>query len=422
MQIKLKKGHNLVTASISEDMIIDVLKGRDIPALSHENIQSEISKGIKESIPQDIQKKKIIIIVPDNTRLWARGDIYVPVIVRTLVDLGVPKKSIKIIIALGTHSDLDLDQFASLVGDFCIGKIEILNSANKNSARLSYLGRTHKGTELYITKEACDADHIIIFGGVLHHLIAGFGGGRKYILPGIAGYDSIRQNHSLAFLRDGSPDPMVKPGQISGNPVNEDMEDAASLFFKDKTSSYVAVAANGMGDIFNVGIGSVNEAFKKGCEKLNSACTEKILKKGDFALISAGGYRTDGQLYQATKALFNAVNAVKENGKILFVAEAEEGVGNTFFEKILIKYKSNPEKIGKELVKEFDMPSYVAFRVIDVLKRFDVTLISNFSRLKTEELGFTYTDNVEKYIKSLKGEGYIVPFAENILPVLDDLI
>ena len=420
MEVKLKTGRGSIKASISDDMIIDVLKGRDIPGLDHEFIQNEISKGIKKFIPPDIQKKKIVIIVPDNTRLWARGDIFVPVIVKTLLSLGVSEKSIKIIIALGTHCDLEHDKFSSLVGKFCIGKIEILNSANKNSDRLSYLGRTNKKTELYITKEACDADYIIIFGGILHHLIAGFGGGRKYILPGIAGYDSIQQNHSLAFLQDGSPNPMVKPGQILKNPVNEDIKDAADIFFKGKTASYVAVAANGTGDIFHVGIGSVNETFKYGCKKLNHACTEKISQKGDFVLISAGGHRKDGQLYQATKALFNASNAVIENGKILFVAEANEGVGNTAFERILIKYKNNPEKIGKELIKSFDMPSYVAFRLIDLLKRFDVTLISNFSQLKTKKLGFKYIDNIERYIRSLKGKGYIIPFAGNILPVLED--
>jgi len=67
------------------------------------------------------------------------------------------------------------------------------------------------------------------------------------------------------------------------------------------------------------------------------------------------------------------------------------------------------------------MPSYIAFRVIDVLKRFDVTLISNFSKKETEELGFKYTDDIDRYInKSLKGKGYIIPFAENILPVVNN--
>ncbi|MCP4672669.1 MAG: DUF2088 domain-containing protein, partial [Desulfobacula sp.] len=320
MKVKLKKGSSSINFLIPDNMIIDTLTGKDIPALSREQIKHEITNGIKESAPLNIINKKIVIIVPDNTRLWARGDIFVPVIVKTLMDLGVDKNSIKIIIALGTHADFNRDEFASLVGDFCVSQIEILNSANQNHDRLVYFGKTKQNTDLFFTREACEADHIIIFGGVLHHLIAGFGGGRKYILPGIAGYDSIQQNHSLAIKKDGTPHPMVKQMQLLYNPVNEDMEDAAAMFLRDKTCSCVAVAANGAGDIFHAGAGELKETFKHGCEKLNNACCEKIVKKGDFALISAGGHRTDAQLYQATKALFNAINAVKENGKILFVA------------------------------------------------------------------------------------------------------
>ncbi len=419
MRVQLEKGSGSINFLIPDNMIIDTLTGKDIPSLNHGQIKNKIIKGIKKSVPLNIQNKKIAIIVPDSTRLWARGDIFLPVIVKTLLNLGVRAKFIKIIIALGTHADFDRDEFASLVGDFCVSTIEILNSANKNRDRLVCFGKTKQNTALFFTKEACEADHIIIFGGVLHHLIAGFGGGRKYILPGIAGYDSIQQNHSLAIQKDGTPHPMVKQAQLIKNPVNEDMEDAAAMFLKNKTCSYVTVAANGAGDIFHTGAGKLKETFTHGCEKLNNACCEKISKKGDFALISAGGHRTDAQLYQATKALFNAIDAVKENGKILFVAGAKQGIGNKIFGDVLKKYKNYPGKIGAKLVKQFNMPSYVAFRVIDLLKRFDVTLVSDFSQKETEELGFKYIDDIDIYIhKNLKGKGYVIPFAENILPVL----
>lgn len=419
MKIKLKKGTGAIDVNIPEEMIIDILMGKNIPGLNHEDVMGVITKGIRESVPPDIRTKKTVIIIPDTTRLWARGDLFVPVIVKTLLELGVPENFITIIIALGTHPDIEPGQFSSLAGAYCARKIRILNAANKNRDRLVYLGKTHKQTDLFITKEACDADHVIIFGGILHHLIAGFGGGRKYILPGIAGYESIQQNHSLAFLKDGRPHPMVRQTQLWGNPVNEDMEDAAALFLKDKTSAYVAVAVNGTGDIFHASVGALNETFREGCKILNRACCADISQKGDFALISAGGHRTDQQLYQATKALFNATRAVKDNGKILFVAEARDGIGNAVFGNILEKYRNHPEEIGETLVKEFNMPSYVAFRVIDILNRFEVTLISDFTKDQTRTLGFHHTDTPDDYVRALKGKGYIIPFAENILPVLE---
>jgi len=420
MKVKLKRGKTALSTAISDDKILDTILGRDLPELGWEHIKTVIAKGIKAHAPKGVQQKKIVIIIPDDTRLWARGDIFVPQIVKTLFKMGVPKNNIKIIIALGTHDDMDQDRFPLLAGTFCSQKIDIVNSANKNQERLIYIGETLKKTRLYITREAELADHIIIFGGILHHMLAGFGGGRKYILPGIAGYDSIQQNHSLAMEKDGSPHAMIGQAKLVGNPINEDLNDAADLFLKNKTCTYVALGANGKGEIFHVDVGPLHDTFMQGCEILDQACCIHVPQKGDFALISAGGHRTDGQLYQATKALFNAANIVKEEGQILFVAGCSQGVGNKIFSAVLKNFKNNPKKIGRQLVLDFNMPSYVAFRVIDLLKRFKVTLVSDFPETATHQLGFKYADDIEKYMKSLTGKGYIIPFAENILPVSDD--
>ena len=420
MNIKLEKGHTSLSLSVPDEKIIGIIEGKDVPAISQDQINQIISEGIKTHSPENIGQKKIVIIIPDNTRLWARGDVFVPQIAKTLFKLGVSRDNIKIIIALGTHEDMNEKQFAQLAGTYCTRNVQILNSANKNKDRLVYIGDTDKGTQLYFTKEAVQADHIIIFGGVLHHSAAGFGGGRKYILPGIAGYETIQQNHGLTIQKDGTPHPLVRQAQLEGNPVNEDMNDAAAIFLKDKTCTYVAVAANDTGEIFHTAVGPLDSTFKEGCKALNQACCVEVSKKGDFALISTGGYRMDGQLYQSTKALSNAVNVVKDGGKILFVAACSEGVGNLVFSSVLKKYKGHPEKIGKELVLHFNMPSYVAYRVVDILNRFQVTLVSDLDRNETEALGFGYTDGIETYIQQLEGKGYIIPFAENILPVVKE--
>jgi len=419
MKVELKKGTGSIDLVMDDDKVLDVITGNDVPALDHEKVKQIISQGIRDHLPQNYQNKKVAVIIPDDTRLWARGDLFVPVIVKTLTDAGLPRGNIKIIIALGTHKDAIKDQFRTLAGDYCVNKgIEILNSANQNKNRLVFAGKTFRGTQFSVTKEAWEADHIIIFGGILHHLIAGFGGGRKYILPGIAGYDSIQQNHSLAVRDCGTAHPMVGQTILEGNPIHEDMDEAAALFLKDKTSCYAAVAANGAGRIFHARVGELNETFIQGCDVLNTACCVTVKQKADFALISAGGHRTDGELYQATKALFNAVNVVKENGDILFVADAFQGIGNKTFGDVLVKYRNRPGEIGKALLSDFNMPSYVAFRVMDILARFNVTLISSFNRENTLRLGFGYTRDVRQYLEILKGKGFIIPFAENILPLV----
>jgi nickel-dependent lactate racemase len=417
MKIKLEKGQTTLDISLPDEKVCDIIIGRKVPAMSHDDIRDIISNRIRAHSPEDIKDRKIALIIPDSTRLWARGDVFVPEIVKTLFDLGVPEENLRIIIATGTHADMTKDQFSALAGTFCAQQVEILNAANKNQDRLMYIGETYKKTPVFITKEAAEADHIIIFGGVLHHLIAGFGGGRKYIMPGIAGYDTIQKNHSLAIRKDGTPHPLARQAKLWGNPVNEDINDAATLFLEGKTCTYVAVAAGGTGDIFYADAGPLHETFMKGCKKLDEVCCIPVPKKGDFVIFSTGGHRADGQLYQSTKALFNAVHIVKEGGNILFVAGCAEGVGNETFSSVLKRYKGNPEKLGLELAVTFDMAAYVAFRVLDILKRFNVTLVSDFSKSETEALGFRHTGNLDHYVQNLKGKGYVIPFAENILPV-----
>ncbi|WP_022663813.1 nickel-dependent lactate racemase [Desulfospira joergensenii] len=420
MDIKLKKDHGQVRVTLPDHRIIEVIRGRDVKPLGHDSIRSIIRKGIRSGSPPDIRTRKTAVIIPDDTRLWARGDLFVPCIVESLADLGVCLDQIKIIIALGTHGEISPDRFTELAGEFCRKNVEILNSANRDKDRLVHIGKTASGTELTVTKEAWEAHHIIIFGGILHHLIAGFGGGRKYILPGIAGYDAVQQNHSLALTREGLSRPGVAQAVLQGNPVNRDMEEGAALFLKDKTSCYAAVAANGEGQIFHAAVGDIHDTFREGCARLNHACCALIPGKGDFALISAGGFRTDTQLYQATKALFNAVNAVKPGGRILFVAGCAEGTGNPVFARALKEFRASPKSLGKKLASRFDMPAYVAFRVMEILGQYKVTLVSDLDEAQTRELGFGFTRNIDGYIQDLTGRGYIIPYGENILPVSRD--
>lgn len=418
MEIKLNKGQGVLGLEIPDHKISDILNGRDVPALGHDRVRQIIEDGVSAHTPDRIGGRKIAVIIPDNTRLWARGDLFVPHIVQTLMRLGAKKEDITIIIALGTHKDIDADGFAELAGEYCAQNIRIVNSANVNKDRLTRISTTTRNTQLTITTEAARADHIIIFGGVLHHMLAGFGGGRKYILPGIAGYDAIQQNHSLSIRENGTAHPHVRQGRLEGNPVHEDMTEAAKLFLKDKTATYVAVAANGNGEIFHCAVGDVDSTFTTACRTLDEACCIPVTGRADFALISTGGHRTDTQLYQSTKALFNAVGIVKEGGHILFVAGCADGIGNETFGRTLTEYRDDPGRIGKELVQSFNMPAYVAFRVMDILDRYHVTLYSDLPDDLVTKMGFSVMKDPDRYIGQLSGQGVVMPHAENILPVL----
>ena len=416
MKIDLEKGRTHVTVDLPDKKLLSVIQGKNVPSLSMDQAAAVIQKGIRNTAPPGIASQKTVVIIPDDTRLWARGDLFVPAIIQVLANLGVPDDRITVIIALGTHAPIPESQFPGLAGQASVSRVRICSSAGLDPSRLVEIGTTSRGTCLTMTREAVEADHIIIFGGVLHHLIAGFGGGRKYILPGIAGYDSIQQNHSLAFDETGRPHPLVRQAVTRGNPVHEDMMEGADLFLQDKTACYAAVAANGAGEIFYAAAGDLHPTFDKGCQALDRACCVAVPEKGDFALVSAGGFRTDGQLYQATKALFNMVDVVKDGGSILFAAGCDQGVGNSEFANALQTYRTCPKELGKALTRSFHMPSYVAFRLMDLLNRFAVSLVSDLPDDLVRDLGFTTVTDIQAWTASLTGKGYVIPFGENILP------
>lgn len=417
MQVRLKKGRETLQIAIADDKIQGVLSGSAAAPIPAETIDAVIEEGLHRHCPDDIAARKMAVIIPDDTRLWARGDRYVPTIVKTLQKLGADSQNMVIVIALGTHADVAEERFPELAGAYCCRTAPVINSANRNRARLDFIGRTSRGTDVLLTREVAEAEHIVIFGGVLHHMIAGFGGGRKYLFPGVAGYDSIQQNHSLALDETGLPHPLVRQACLEGNPVNEDIEEACDMVLQDRGCTYVSVAVNGEGEIFHARAGELRDTFMTSCRKLNEVCTAPIDRKGDFVICSAGGHRTDGQLYQASKALFNGAEALKHDGCLLLVAECTDGHGNARFADMLKRHRNDPAALGNKLLTGFDMPSYIALRVIDLLRRYRIGLCSGFSQEETEEMGFSYVQDVSSYVKKLDGTGYIIPFAENILPV-----
>ncbi len=420
MKFSLEKGRSHLELELPAKKILGILEGKDVPALNHDEIKTIISQGIKDHAPADLPGKSIALIIPDDTRLWARGDLFVPVIIDTLAAAGADPGRITVIIALGTHREIPESGVDGLCGPGTRDRVRVVNSAGLDPSRLIHIGTTPAGTPLTVTREAWEADHIIIFGGVLHHMLAGFGGGRKYILPGIAGNDAIQANHSLAIDGSGIPHPRVSQGICQSNPVSEDMKDGADLFLKNKTCTYAAVAANGRGEIFYARAGDLHATFDRACRELDRACCVDVTQTADFIIFSAGGHRTDAQLYQATKALFNAVNVAKEGATLVFVAGCGTGVGNPNFAEALRTYKNGPEDLGRQLAKNFHMPAYVAFRVMDMLNRFNVFLVSDLDEQTTLDLGFAYAPDPRERVKGLAGEGYIIPFAENILPRVVD--
>jgi len=150
MKIDLEKGPTHVTVDLPDKKLLSVIHGKEVSPLSMDQAAAVMQKGITDRralphrkrqsssrmIPPGIATQKTAIIIPDDTRLWARGDLFVPAIIQALTDLGVPDEKITVIIALGTHAPIPENQFALLAGQASVSRVRICNSAGLDPSRL----------------------------------------------------------------------------------------------------------------------------------------------------------------------------------------------------------------------------------------------------------------------------------------------
>ena len=187
------------------------------------------SKPLKELVKPG---ETVCIIISDVTRRWQSPETYIPILVEELEAAGIRDEDMLIISATGTHRCQTKEEHIGLVTKAVYDRIHLVDHQCTDEANLKYVGTTTRGTPVWLDKRALECDHIILTGGVVYHFMAGFGGGRKSILPGIAGRETIMKNHNLALnpgLGAGS-NPEVRSANLSdSNPVHADMMEACAM-------------------------------------------------------------------------------------------------------------------------------------------------------------------------------------------------
>ena len=169
----------------------------------------DVSKALDEALADPIGSPplaelvqagdKVAIACPDFHRLWVQSRRWLPLVVRALNRAGIADRDITVIIANGTHGMPDYEGIKAIVGDGFPHDIRIINHDCRDPAMLRYLGKTPYGTPVWVNRCAVEADHVILTGAVVPHTFAGYGGGRKAVLPGMSGLATVLANHSRAL-------------------------------------------------------------------------------------------------------------------------------------------------------------------------------------------------------------------------------
>jgi nickel-dependent lactate racemase len=308
------------------------------------------------------------------------------------------------------------------LGEKLAHRFEVIEHNCRDEASLVRLGTTSFGTPVIVNKTAMESDHIILTGAIVFHDLAGWGGGKKSILPGICAYESIMANHSLSLNPSvgGGINPCVRCGNADTNPVHLDMLEAAGFV---KPSFLFNVIIDEQGKIGKAVAGDYIKAHEAGRQLVNESDSAYIEEKSDLIVVSAGGYPKDIDLYQASKALVNAKEAVKEGGAIILLAECAEGFGGEEVQMMLEEYKDNYYR-EKALRESFSVAKYTGYLIAEIAEKFNVILVSSLDPKQLKNSGIQTAANVQEafYIaKKTRGSGmsaYYMTCGANTLPRL----
>lgn len=422
-EYKFRYGNTSVSIPVDESQVIGVIEGNDTTPLS--NISGALMDAIDNPIDSaplsEVAAKasSIAIIVSDMTRYWMRQDLIVPLIVEYLVEkCGKSYEDLTIVIATGTHVGGSEDDLRTLVTSPVFDKVRTINHDCRDK-NLVYLGTTSYGTPVSINKEAADADLVICLGAATYHVMAGFGGGRKSILPGISSLDTIKHNHAYSLAPDAFiTNPEIGNGKLEGNPLNEDMLEAAAMM---KNLFMITLVTDTEFQLESIYAGHWRTSWEKACEEVKRIYTVPIEKKADVVITSCGGFPKDESLYQGTKAVDNVISALKDGGTLILMLEGRNGGGSPdYFDWIKPLVGGTFEE---ELRNNFTVGGYIFFLNCEQAARFNILMYSSIPAETVAPMGIKAYDDLDKLMEDAHIEGksvYIIPSGSTVLPVVAD--
>jgi len=326
-RIKLPYGKEYVTLEVSEDRLQAVL----VSELHHYKPEMTQIELVRNAIENPVgserlcdmakDKNKIVIIASDHTRP-VPSKIIMPLMLEE-IRKGNPKADITILIATGCHRETSKNELVEKFGADIVNNENIYIHDCDDESMLVKIGILPSGGELIINKMAYEADLLVAEGFIEPHFFAGYSGGRKSLLPGVASRQTVLANHCSEFIAD----PKSRTGILEGNPIHKDMMWAAE---KAKLAYIVNVVINAEKEVIYAVAGDMNKAHEKGCEFLSGLCKVNAVP-ADIAITTNGGYPLDQNIYQAVKGMTAAEVTVKKDGVIIMLAKSNDGHGGEKF-------------------------------------------------------------------------------------------
>lgn len=278
-------------------------------------------------------KASAAISVCDITRPAPNRQV-LPPLLRRLEEAGIPRAGITILIATGLHRPATPEEIREICGESVAATYNVVNHRARNLSEHRCLGTTAAGTPVFIDERFVSADLHLTLGFIEPHLMLGYSGGRKLVVPGLAAQETIKVLHSPKFMRD----PRTIEGVIEDNPLHREMLEIAGMARHDFLLD-VSLARNRA--IAGVFAGNPVSAHRRGVEFVSQVMLETLDEPVDAVITTSAGYPLDLTFYQAIKGVTAASHIVKPGGKILLFAACAEGAGAPEFRQMLLDNPSD---------------------------------------------------------------------------------
>ncbi len=370
-------GHGNMTVALAEEKIINNILGKPYPSI--EDVPEAVREVLKNPIGTPPLKEiikagdTVAILVSDITRAWVKFDQFLSVVLDELNEAGVPDQNIFIVIAVGAHRLNTNEEFVVLCGEKVCHRVEVFNHDCHDESQLAYTGKTSSGIDCYINKKVAEADKMILTGGIVHHLMAGFGGGRKAILPGISGFKTIQGNHLLCMNKEVGKglNPNCISGNLDGNEMNEDMVEQAELAKPDFLLNAVFTPENEFARFVG---GHWYDAWLAGTKMVDEIYGVPIKAQADLVIASSGGFPKDINLYQGVKTIDNAFMAAKPGGVVILFLELPDIMEPAEFSD----WFKFPTMLEHEMAlrKHFTIPGFLAYKLLDMARQVSMIIVT----------------------------------------------
>jgi nickel-dependent lactate racemase len=405
-------GKGTVSIDVPEAHLAGVLEGRSMPRVALRHAFDEAwAQPIGMGDPAELLQpgERLTIVVNDHSRPTPTRDL-LPLLWERIGG-RVDADDVTVLVATGTHRASTDEELDAMLGELRHHFHVVVHDCDRDVVEV---GRSTRGTPIVVHRAVVEADRVASIGRIGMHYYAGYSGGRKNILPGVAGRATIESNHAMMS------DARSAACSYEGNPISEEMVEAAQMVGLD---FIVDVILADDGSVAKVVVGEPEAAHAAGRAFWDDHAKVPFDAPYDVVIASAGGHPKDINLYQAYKAQFNAMRAVRDGGILFLIAACRDGIGHAIFADWMERSDSPGDVLGIYEQEGFALGGHKAVYLAQDLRRATIFLRSDLDDATIRRFFMEPASNAEAVLDAARsrfGSDFrvlVIPHACDAFPV-----